>query len=54
MSSLVRWNGYLEKEQLNKLSDFIKRKVIKGSVSWHIREALDKYLERIEAQSKKD
>jgi hypothetical protein len=54
MSSLIRWNGYLEKEQLSKLKDFIKRKFIKGSVSWHIREALDKYLERIEAQSQKD
>ena len=54
MSSLVRWNGYLEKGQLSRLRGFIKRKLIKGSVSYHIREALDKYLERIEAQSKKD
>lgn len=51
---LVRWDGYLEVEQLVKLKDFIKRKLIKGSMSYHIREALDKYLEKIEAQSKKD
>ncbi len=54
MSKLVIWNGYLEKEQLCKIREFIKRKLIKGSVSWHIREALDRYIERIEAQSKKD
>lgn len=52
MSKLIKWDGYLEKEQLLKLDDYKKRNLIKGSIAWHVREALDRYLEWLKAQFK--
>jgi len=52
MSKLIKWDGYLEKEQLLKLEGYKKRNLIKGSTAYHVRQAIDIYLERLKAQFK--